>query len=381
MFLVSRSLALCALLAACGNGGGTTRDAMPDDGFDRNALLTHLTQKLLLPIAAKAQTTTAALAPAIAAHCDALDAGAVGTTLDSGRAAWRDAIDAWEAADAVLVGPAAMDNKTLRDRIYGWPLLSTCGVDRDTAARWTDPSSYDVNAKLANVRSLATIEYLLYPPFASHTCATSPAGWDAIGADIPRARCRLAQALAADVAQAASEVDVAWRDYAPVLSSAGHAGVNLVSDGMFYVDRTVKDMKLAEAAGIAINACGTVGTACPQEVELRYADRGTFALRINLATLRAAFTGMTPAGDGPGFDDFLIAAGHPEVAQRMTMTLDAAVAEAAALPDSFNTALTSEHQKVVELHAAVREFTNDVKSQFLTVLSLDIPDDVAADND
>ncbi|MBA3465718.1 MAG: imelysin family protein [Deltaproteobacteria bacterium] len=376
-----RSLALCVLLAACGNGG-TARDAMPDDGFDRNALLTHLTQKLFLPIAAKAQATGTALGPAIAAYCDALDAGAVGTTLDSARGAWRDAIDAWEAADAVLVGPAAMDNKALRDRIYAWPLLSTCGVDRDTASRWTDPGSYDVNAKLANVRSLATIEYLLFPPFASHTCATSPAGWDAIGADIPRARCRLAQTIAADVGKAATDVDVAWRsDYAAVLSSAGHPGVNLVSDGMFYVDRMVKDMKLAEAAGIAINACGTVGTPCPQEIELRYADRGTFAIRINLATLRATFTGTTPAGDGPGFDDFLIAADHPEVAQRMTAALDTAIAKAAALPDSFTAALSSDHAKIVELHAAIREFTNDVKSQFLTVLSLDIPDDVAADND
>ncbi len=355
---------------------------MPDDGFDRNALLTHLTQKLFLPIAAKAQATGTALGPAIAAYCDALDAGAVGTTLDSARGAWRDAIDAWEAADAVLVGPAAMDNKALRDRIYAWPLLSTCGVDRDTASRWTDPGSYDVNAKLANVRSLATIEYLLFPPFASHTCATSPAGWDAIGADIPRARCRLAQTIAADVGKAATDVDVAWRsDYAAVLSSAGHPGVNLVSDGMFYVDRMVKDMKLAEAAGIAINACGTVGTPCPQEIELRYADRGTFAIRINLATLRATFTGTTPAGDGPGFDDFLIAADHPEVAQRMTAALDTAIAKAAALPDSFTAALSSDHAKIVELHAAIREFTNDVKSQFLTVLSLDIPDDVAADND
>jgi predicted lipoprotein len=380
MFLVSRSLVLCALLAACGNGG-TSRDAMPDDGFDRNALLAHLTQKLFLPISAQAHATTTALIPAIGDYCNALDASSVGTTLETARAAWRDAMDAWEAADAVLVGPAAMDNKTLRDRIYGWPLLSTCGVDRDTASRWTDPASYDIDAKLANVRSLASIEYLLFPPFASHTCASSPAGWDAIGADIPRARCRLAQTIALDVGKAATDVDIAWREYAAVLSTAGHPGVNLVSDGMFYVDRMVKDMKLAEAAGIAINACGTVGTPCPQEVELRYSDRGTFAIRINLATLRAAFTGMTPAGDGPGFDDFLIAADHPEVAQRMTAALDAAVAKAAALPDSFNAALTSDHPKIVELHAAVRLFTNDVKSQFLTVLSLDIPDDVAADND
>jgi hypothetical protein len=36
---------------------------------------------------------------------------------------------------------------------------------------------------------------------------------------------------------------------------------------------------------------------------------------------------------------------------------------------------------VVQTHAAITLFTDDLKSQFLTVLALDIPDDVAADND
>jgi hypothetical protein len=51
------------------------------------------------------------------------------------------------------------------------------------------------------------------------------------------------------------------------------------------------------------------------------------------------------------------------------------------LPDSFVTALQTNRAAVVETHAAVTLFTDDMKSQFLTVLALDIPDDVAADND
>ena len=41
----------------------------------------------------------------------------------------------------------------------------------------------------------------------------------------------------------------------------------------------------------------------------------------------------------------------------------------------------SDYAKVVATHAAVRDFTNDLKSQFLTVLALEIPDDAATDND
>jgi len=388
-------IALCALLsvAACG-GQAAKPDAAPTDSFDRSMLLDHLATQVLLPLQTRLATVAASLPPAIAAYCDALDSGQPGASLAAARAAWGDTVDAWEAVDALLVGPAAMDNRAFRDRIYGWPLLSSCGLDRDTASSFADPASYDASTKLVNVRSLAAIEYLLYSTQIAHTCVTPPTGWDALGANLPRARCRLAHAIAADVVTNAAALATAWRadggNYVAQLALAGHAGsaiataqdgVNRVSDAMFYVDRMVKDMKLAEAAGIAVNACGTVDAPCEREVELRYADRATLAIRINLGALREAFTGMTPAANGPGFDDFLTALGHPEVAERMLGKLDDAIAAANALPDSFLTALTTDYSKVVATHRAVDLFTDDLKSQFLTLLALEIPDDVATDND
>jgi predicted lipoprotein len=385
-------VATIAMVAACG-GAGPSPDAVADT-FDRNALLAHLGANVLLPIYAAFETRATGLAGAITGYCNALDAGTPGATLETARAAWRDAIDTWERAEAVLVGPAAMDNKALRDRVYAWPLLAPCDVDRDVASRWMDPASYDITTKLQNRRSLLAIEYLLYPQTDMHNCAIEPPGWTALGADLPRARCRLAEVLAQDVAAAAATLHTAWRadggNYVGQLATAGgagssiasaHAGVNLVSDSFFYIDRMVKDMKLAESAGIAVNACGTVQEPCVREVELRFADRGSQAILINLTTLREALTGTTAASDGPGFDDFLVAVGHPEVAGRMTSELDDAIAKAEALPDSFLTALASDYEAVVDTHTAVKLFTNDLKSQFLTLLALDIPDDVASDND
>lgn len=371
---------------------------MPDagaDGFDRRAMLGHLGTSLLLPLHADFAARSAELPPAISAHCDALEAGDGTATLPAAQTKFTAALDSWQRAEALLVGPAAMDNKALRSLVYGWPLLSACDLDRDVASRWADPASYDLTKKLVNARSLTAIEYLLYPQTAMHSCVGTPPGWDALGPALPRARCRLALALATDVAAKGAQLHTAWRvdggDYLTELTAAGtkdssiasaHAAVNLVSDAFFYVDRMVKDMKLAEAAGIALNACETVQAPCIREVELRFADRSTFAIRTNLSVLREAFTGTIAGGvDGPGFDDFLIALGHPDVATRMTTNLDAAIAQAAALPDSFLTALDQDYAKVVSTHAAVRGFTDDLKSQFLTVLSLEIPDDVAADND
>lgn len=395
--LIGRNLSLLLIttaVCACGGGGGAPAADAPDDGFDRHALLQHLSTNVLLPHAEAFASTVAALPAAIGAYCDALDAGTPATTLADARTAWGASIDAWQRIEANLIGPPSMDQNTLRDRIYGWPLLSTCGIDRDTAASWASPATYDVAARLTNVRSLAAIEFLLFTTDTAHSCAITPTGWDALGADLPRARCRQALAIATDVAAQGQVVATAWRatggNYVGELAEAGTSassipsaqeGVNRVSDGLYYVDKMVKDMKLAESAGIADNACGTVGTPCDREIELRYADRATQAIRINLASLREVFTGTTATSDGPGFDDFLRATGNAEIADRMTASLDNAIAKAAALPDSFVTALATDYQKVVDAHVAIVAFTDDLKSQFLTVLALEIPDDVAADND
>jgi predicted lipoprotein len=397
--------AAAALLAVTAGCGGDEAPTGPTDGFDRSAMLGHLAREVLLPIQERVAARAAALPGAIGAYCDALDAGSAGATRDAARAAWREAVDAWQLADAVLLGPAAMDQRTLRERIYAWPLLSPCGVDRDTASSWQAPASYDVAGKLPNVRSLATVEYLLYTAATAHTCAVAPAGWDALGADLPRARCRQAQKIAADVAAQAETLAQAWRpaggDYAGQLARAGQTGspipsaqegANRISDALFYVEAIVKDMKLGEAAGLTVNACGAVQAPCLRELELIYSDRASAAIRANLAALQSVFTGVTPAGDGPAFDDFLRALGQGELADRMIGSLAAAIAKAAALPESLVSALSTDrtgdavvdardYPEVVAAHAAIKAFTDDLKTQFLAVLALEIPDEIATDND
>lgn len=378
----------------------------PEVDFDRNALLANLANNILLPMQAEVDAKAALVPVALDAYCDALDGGDAGT-ITSTRAAFNTtfagAIEAWQRADELLIGPAAMESRALRDRIYAWPALAPCDLDKDVITYWNTPASYDLSTKTGRARSLGAVEYLTFRDDPMHNCALEPAGWTALAADLPRARCRLAHVIATDVAVAATELHTAWKptsegggNYADELARAGqgsslpsaHEAVNMVSNAFFYVDRVVKDMKLGEAAGIvATNACGVMNTPCLREVELQYSDRASFAIRANLRALSEALTGDRPLRDehlpsqGPGFDDFLVAVGHAELATSMLDDLAAANMKVDQLPDSFLTALSSNYQAVVDAHAAVKMFTNDLKTQFLTVLSLDIPDDVASDND
>ncbi len=387
--------AVVVLAIGCGHPTSGRGDA-PMDGFDRTALLANVATNVLYPMQADAAAAASALPTAIAAYCDALDAGQPGpiaSARQTAQTAWGDAIDAWQRAEAALVGPAAMDHRALREWIYAWPLRVPCGLDKATVQTWSAPGTYDVAAEVPNARSLYSIEYLLYTTQTAHTCAIEPAGWAQLGADLPRARCRHAKLLADDVAAQAAKVRDAWRpdggDYVGELVRAGQGSsipsaqeaVNRITDGLFYVDKYVKDMKLGEAAGISENACGVVGMTCVLEIELSMSDRGVRAIRVNLAALREVFTGKTSRSDGPGFDDFLIAVGNADLATKMVASLDASIARASELPDSYADALASQRDKVVTLHTTIGGFTTELKSQFLTVLALEIPDEVAADND
>jgi predicted lipoprotein len=378
-------VSLAATLGACsGGGGGSATDAAPPN-FDRRALVRHVAADLLAPTYARFAVESAAVTTATTTYCSALGTGDGATELAAARAAWATAIDTWELLDAVQVGPVVQDNGRLRSRIYAWPLLAPCTLDQDVVARQNAPASYDVTTRLDNARSLSAIEYLLFHTDPISSCPIAPTGWDTLGAALPRARCELAAVIAADVATHGDQLATAWSatggDYPATLATVEEReAVNMISDGLFYVDRLVKDMKLGEAAGIVINSCGTIEEPCLREAEHRFADRGSPAIRINLRALRDVFTG-DHGGGGLGFDDYLIAVGAADVATRMTTNLDAVVAAADALPDGYLAALTTDRARVVALHAATKLVTDDMKSQFLTVLGLDIPADVAGDND
>jgi hypothetical protein len=65
----------------------------------------------------------------------------------------------------------------------------------------------------------------------------------------------------------------------------------------------------------------------------------------------------------------------------MAGQIDAAIAAAGDIPGTLEEALAADRASVVAAYDAVKAVTDTLKSQFLTVLGLDIPDGAAGDND
>ena len=384
-----RARALVLTLAAsssCGGGTATSPDARIDE-FDRQAMLANLATTVIIPGVERFDGRADALATAVDADC----ASSGDFTEGISRTAWRAAMTAWQEIEVVRVGPAALDSGALRDRIYSWPVVSSCAVDQEVLARWRAPDTYDLSTKLTNRRGLAALEYLLFAPSLESSCASAPAGWGELSdGDRRAARCGFAVAAAADLAVQSQALLDGWRpgagDYAAVLAHAGDAGnpfrsaheaVNRVSDGLFIVDADVKDMKLAEPAGITPGSCGTLGQPCPAELESPWSSHAKENILADLRGFRALFLG----GDGPGFDDFLRARGAGDMATELVADLDAASAAVEAIPGTLAEAIVAAPAQVAAAHAAVKAVTDVLKSQFLTVLALELPADLGDDGD
>ncbi|HLL20816.1 MAG TPA: hypothetical protein VK427_01735, partial [Kofleriaceae bacterium] len=110
-------LSLVFAVTACSDGA--SRPDAVVDGFDRTTMLAHLAMNVLLPKQAAFEVKAQLLPAAIDAYCTALGTGgdasaARATAIGS----WVGAVDAWQPADALLIGPAAMTEKDLRYKIY-----------------------------------------------------------------------------------------------------------------------------------------------------------------------------------------------------------------------------------------------------------------------
>jgi predicted lipoprotein len=318
---------------------------------------------------------------------------------DAARAAWIKAIDTWQKAELFQFGPAGPSatpgGKGLRDYVYSWPLVSRCLVEQNLVSKAYEKSDFGTTA-LINTRGLASAEYLLF--YAGTDNACSPAtqinasgAWAALGpTELAARKAHYTSAVAAEVARTSRDLVTAWSpdggNFKAQIANAGQSGsvytteqmaLNAVSDAIFYIELSVKDTKLGRPLGL-LN-CDKL--TCPEAVESRFAGRSRTHIRNNLLGLRMLMAGCND-GVGIGFDDVLTAVGASSLAERMTADIEGAIAAADALKgDDIGQEIATDPASVENLHAAIKKITDALKTEFVSVLDLELPQVLEGDND
>jgi predicted lipoprotein len=343
------------------------------------------------------ETETFAGAAAELATSAAADEGTDGGSSDETRAAWRTAMHAWQRIEVMQIGPQAdatqPGGKDLREPIYAWPLESPCAVDEALVSQ----EYADIGALLVNARGLAAIEYLAFHEGAENACTpqatiNGSGSWAALDtSELAARRKAYATAAAADLAALGASLADLWRpqggNFAGELAAAGNGSatypkvrlaLNAISDALFYIEYATKDLKVARPAGLTL--CPTA--ACPDLVESPWAGASKDNVVDDLSGFQRIFDGCDPDGKQLGFDDFLHAVGRPEVAADIdAAVLDALTAAAAIEEPDLASALEADQASVVALHAALKRVTDLLRTEFISVLDLELPKRVEGDND
>jgi predicted lipoprotein len=314
------------------------------------------------------------------------------------REAWISAMAKWEETELFRFGPMARavdpGGKDIRDQIYGWPLFNRCGIEERIVSRGYEAS--DFGAALINLRGLGAFEYAAFYEGTDNACTSfstinAQGTWAALGAgELARRKLGYAAAVGKDVLAHTKALLDAWSptggNFRAELLGAGttsatfmseQKALNAVSDALFYIELEAKDWKLGHPVGLGDCTTGT----CPEALESQFARQSTAHLRHNLTGFRRLFQGCDPGFGGFGFDDWLRAVGAAELATRMLAALSSAEEAVDKLDPPLEQALATDPAKVMAVYTAFKGLTDLLKTEFVTVLNLELPKTTQGDND
>jgi predicted lipoprotein len=392
--------ALALAFAAASMLTGCPPQPTPPAGEDeRRAFLTHLVDATVLPHLERLETQAGALVDATVAL------EATNGSDDAARASARDALatlqTTWQELEVLQLGPAGSPatftgGQGLRDGIHSWPQVSPCSADQQVVQNRMTEAGW-AGTRLVNVLGLHTLEYLLFRADAQNACPAAASinadgTWAGIGdAELGARRAVYARVLADDVLVKVRALRGAWTGgFAASLKTAGEAGslfptaqqaLDEVYAALFFLEMKTKDRKLAVPAGLHVDCAAEV---CPDLTESPVARLSLRHIAHNLVGARLVLVGGSDGSGsdtGIGFDDLLAGAGHDDAAVDLVDKVDAAIAATSAFEGTIEDALGTEPQRVIDLHAAVKAFTDELKGTLPSLLGLRVPDEGAGDND
>jgi predicted lipoprotein len=394
--IATLSLGAAALgYAACGEEEQAGDAA---DADQRRELLANLGERVVLE-------TYRSFAERAEALQNALDAYAEDTSADARTAAqdaFRDALLVWERAEVYQVGPAAdITNFNpgaggYRGEIYVWQDANPCAIDRGLVNRAYESEDFEGEV-YAYARDLSAIERLLFDDTTTTTCpatdrVVTPAAWEAlVDGDLRERRARYAARAAQTVHDKATALVSAFEDeFLPQLAQAGagsklfdrtQEALNALTNGLFYLDFDVRDMKLGEPLGHSMDCSNG---ACP--TELPHSKLSKAAVRENLVAFRALFQGHLPDESAPdlplaGLNDLLGSVGADDLADRIDAAISTALEAVDAVEPSFEGASRSQDGEFAQAYAALEALADLLKTEFLQKLALNEPMRASGDND
>jgi hypothetical protein len=197
------------------------------------------------------------------------------------------------------------------------------------------------------------------------------------------------------LASKAAEFENSWNNYTLASeASTKQAAANIATDAMFFADKQIKDAKVKAALPQA-----TAETFDASKLESQFAKVSKEHLINNLKGLKRIFTAND---NGQGLDDYLVAVGEAGVATTMITQIDAAITNLNAIEGTLNAAVVAETtfsncsalannestatglsdiEELCQFQYTIKQFTNELKGNFIIATKFTTPSSASGDND
>jgi predicted lipoprotein len=338
----------------------------------------------------KAQNLENALRAYVASPSDA-------ALLTQSQQAWKDAMLEWQKTQVFRFGPMAnsMDpgGQDISQQVYAWPYTNRCLVEEQLVKK-TDESP-DFARSLVSARGLDAIEYALFYTGTDNACSPSlsvintQGTWNTLvnSGQLQARKAAYAWACAKSVLSYVESLQNTWNQtFRTQFLTAGegsrlfdsdHAALNAASDALFYLDYDIKDLKLAKPMG-KMNCTQPL---CLDAVESPYAHFSLSNIQSNMASWTVLMKGC--GNNTVGFDAWLraIGQGGVDLANQMDASRLKVVSSLNTLSLPLEDVLRGSPSGLDVLYNDLKAVSDDLKTQFITLLNLDLPRVVETDND
>lgn len=355
-------IVILAMLWSCADEPGTNQQ--PADDFNRQAMLQHWADGVIIPQLSHYQNKTSAMVQAARRFDQTPDRLHYRACQDR----FEEAYLAWQGLGIFDIGAA--ETHAWRNRSNLYPCDTTAvalNIDASNAVNYALPSTFDEQGWPA-------MDWLLHGTDSTQTLKMLQQD-SGRRADLIELAA-LTDSLALVVKQ---DWQVRFRDvFIQNDGSSATASVNkLVNDFIFYFERMVRAGKVGIPAGVFS------ANPLPQHVEAPYAQEINRGLLLKaLRSCRSFYRGQSFDGNiqGPSLYQYLSHLGKEALADKIDNQFLEAIAEAEKLPSELQTAVRTNNQQMLKSYDAMQKVVILIKVDMMQALNIRI-DYVDADGD
>lgn len=371
------SLALTAILSACGGGSSDSSPTAPttpstpttpttpvgsiDEQF--GLWLTDIATNHVLVGYQNLQDSALVLKQQSESFCAVNEPSE--RELDELKQVWRDTMSDWQTMQWLKVGPVLEETRNFR--LHYWPGNNDSvgrGVSKILSTSEEINEAY-IAKQNVGAQGLPALEQLLYPVSNQDSLL--------IASDKEK-RCQAVTAISANVASITAAINDGWQ-----ISGGNYFTQFTEGSGDFtgqkdaveeVVTNWVEQLELVKDEKMLV-PLGNASPGLPLEAEHRLSDSAVISIQQNVAAFKVIYT----AGGGHGFDNILIDyLEQNSIANEMLAAIDASIEEAADLQGSYDELLkTAEGRATIDANInAIRAIRDILTVDFVQATDINI---------